>query len=264
MAATSPRCPPDILDRLADGEGKLVAANPSASPDTLTRLAASEHRVDYYGFSVTDEETYPTHHALACNPSCPPEALDLLLQHESGAVQRAAASNPNCDAHIIAKHSAWALQSTHVAFAEHRNCPPEVLRQYARNSDAIMRSIAARNSNCPPEALERLLGDEDPRVRAAAASNPSCPEELVEKSVGPWTWQALADTDPRSDPKRCPMCGKRSEHHFTFCACYGRSHGSYDYPPTSIHMPRSGRDHPEHRRMEDAPKGLIARLMDFL
>jgi len=109
-------CPPEIFELLAQDPDKtvryLVAGNKHCPPEIIGRLArdaatyvfsqAATHpncpAQQLWELCVLDG---PTRHAVAGNPSCPPELLSQLARNEWWKVREAVALNGSCPAETL-------------------------------------------------------------------------------------------------------------------------------------------------------------------
>lgn len=112
LAALHPNTPPQVLHRLAEAHSlhAQVAENPAADPRTLMMVLAK----------------FPTlAPAVAGNPSCPEELLDVLVAHDAPSVRAAVASNPVCGEQRLRRlvHDDFALVRDRAA--AHPQCPEE-------------------------------------------------------------------------------------------------------------------------------------------
>ncbi len=143
LAASSPWCPPSLLQRLVGGAEAVrlaIAANGAASAGTLEQLAAGKASPRFGA-------------ALARNPSAPPELLDELSHSIYSAVQASVARNPAApptalwrlagspDLEVracVCRHSGWpGIEGGLVAlgFAPGLACYPKAHRRRVREQD---------------------------------------------------------------------------------------------------------------------------------
>lgn len=106
--------------------------------------------------------------AIARNPACGTETLELMASHDDSEVRRAV------------------LSTLRVGAA--------TLRAYAPSSDPWVRSQVARSPQCPPDLLKGFAADPAERVRAALARSERCPASLL---------ASLCRDDSRSVRYRC-------------------------------------------------------------
>ena len=135
-AAANPRCPPELLERLASDMSPnvcaAVASNPASSPELLQQLRT--------------ETQWPVPVSLAGNPNTATEILAELADRDT-ITQSAVASNPSTD-----RDTLWHL---------------------ARSHDIDVRRGVALNPLCPPDILQKLVSDNDYRVVETAGAHPS-------------------------------------------------------------------------------------------
>lgn len=162
---TASRTPDDLIDELlSDGDEHVyaTAVGRTGSAEALLR-AARDRR---WWIRV----------AVASNPRCPHEVLDMLSNDPVHDVRNHVVINPAAPDRLIDaavgdpyEHvRGWALSRT-------RNL--EIILRAAR-SNADDRRWVANNPHCPPETLARLAGDGDAQVRGGVAQNRSCPQHL--------------------------------------------------------------------------------------
>ena len=169
LAATSPRCPPGALVRLAQGDGTAAAtravSNP-ACPAVLLRRSA------------WDQRSY-LRAAAAANPSCASEVLSHLAADPDAGVRAAVAANPGCVPGDLVGLATDASTTVRSSAAANPGCDPGLLARLATDPQQEVRSGVARNPVCPQDMLVRLAADRNSWVRRAAARNPSCSLELL-------------------------------------------------------------------------------------
>lgn len=205
--AESPRCPTEVLRRLAnDAEKRVrvrVAGNSncpagileqlSADESPSVRIRAAENRACSDALrrriqsGLADSKDYQAHLALAKSPACPPELLIRIAEVEKG--------------YYEADYLAGEIRGE---IACRTDAPRSALEALARDKEQDEScSIAGKlagNPSCPPELRKALIARlEDTAVgQQELASNPYCPPKLLEKL-------SRSDLKPddydRSDPK---------------------------------------------------------------
>lgn len=128
--------------------------------------------------------------AAAGNPSCPPDALEVLSRAAGAAlpaaeeqedwsaagmcerVIRAVAENVAAPGHAVAPAASSRNVRVRQAAASHPLCPAVVLERLADDPNLDVRLAVAGNAAAPEAVLDRLAVDAYVQVRAAVAGNP--------------------------------------------------------------------------------------------
>ena len=174
-----PRCPRDLLERLAfDPDPQVrsaVAKHPRCPPTALRALAA-------------DLDTAVLEH-VAANPACPPATHALLAAAENTGVRAVAATNPACSRDLLATLITDDSDYVRSAAAANPACPLDLLERFAaRDPAGPLRRGAARNPNASAVLLQQLAVDPGPRapwtVLEGVASNPNCGAAVLEVLTG--------------------------------------------------------------------------------
>ena len=221
-AAKNSACAPAMLTHLADdkawGVRGSVASNPQ-TPGWLVGILASDPALAVRSIAAGNASCPPAamkahvgddhdvRWSLVCNPSCPPQLLEMLAEEPSMLMRHAVAFHRRCSAETLDRLADQQPEMAHYnpgerisdsdaaeircCAAANPKCTPETLERLAVDPDAGVRAAAASNPSISPQTLKRLAASDDSQIRSGAASNPRCPSVLMRK--------LLSQTTPRSD-----------------------------------------------------------------
>ncbi|SHG77247.1 Leucine rich repeat variant [Streptoalloteichus hindustanus] len=164
--------PEDVIDELV------------GDPDEDVRNAAlgqtRSARLLHEAIAAWPHGPWRTRMAVASNPRCPTDILELLSRDPETMVRMSVVTNRATPEHVVdarANDPGYAVRS--LALSHTRN--PALIRTAAASADEQDRQRVAENPNCPANLLENLAADPAKYVRFSVASNPACPRHVRRK-----------------------------------------------------------------------------------
>jgi hypothetical protein len=196
-AALSPRCPTDLLEKLATDKNNTVrsnaARNANCTADLLDNLA--------------NDISNNVRRRVAAHKNCPRIALERLLKDRNWPVVLTAVSNGRCPDNLgkkaiqrFAKKCSIKVRKDAAKdwgneFLQSR----DLVKALAADKSPIVRKALAGNPRCPSSLYKQLLNDKDDAVRKAAALNAGHPvnDHLIrtKPTSSPWLQAQLAKAE---------------------------------------------------------------------
>ena len=172
----NPNLPGDVIgELLSNDDGHRVSA------DRAGRLLAHPNcPPDVFEVWVDNEFSFHPRRGVASNLNCPPRLQVKLARDKAGLVRAALAENPNCCGEaleILMEPESIKSQAVQVALIKNGHASWSSLSANVEGPlpPRVRTSIAQTTSDV--DMLRRLALDGNKMVRKAAAKNPLCPEE---------------------------------------------------------------------------------------
>jgi len=171
--AQNPKCPPDILTRLARDPADIirqaVAGNPNCPEAVKAKLAGD-----------SDDIVIET---LLRNPGgLSPAILAHLANSRQPKILETIAGNSKSPGPILSKLAHGPIQTEFLLLSLARNpsLPPDEIVRLSKVGDRLVRTFLARQTKLTPAALAVLAQDGDLGVRSFVAQNPHTPADALE------------------------------------------------------------------------------------
>lgn len=121
---------------------------------------------------------------LADSPTCPPWAMQILVDAHQEAVRINLAANPQCPPDLLERLAGDPHPLVNRTAVRHPKCPAAGLWKAARNPKKYDRlQMVANNDACPAEILEYLADDPRAEVRRAVVRHPNCPLSALQRLI---------------------------------------------------------------------------------